>query len=343
MITSFRLRDIPLIAKLEQRGISLDIEERLTQPVSLLRSVLLDRLLMPRTCPSTFLLDQQDNDKHTLGLIKVRFRSERPERDIVFISPSLDTGNGCHAIWQRLLNHACIAMAEQGTLRVFARLPAQSDELQLFKTVGFAEYGQEDIFRLDCAHQPTNGKINLSLRAQQMNDHWGLQKLYATLTPRQVQHVEGSAEVEWALKQWRWGEQGRWHSFVWEVDGELLGAIRIRVGTYGCLIRTLLHPDATDQAESLGQAALKINPHSTLPTYFAMRHYESGWLPILPKLGFNPSTSQILLVKHMTVRVRSTPVLIPALEKNAERVAPTAINGQGSFSMQENQELGIRN
>ena len=46
------------------------------------------------------------------------------------------------AIWQRLLTHLCVQTAERGSLRIYARLPVESDELQLFRNVGFLEYGQ---------------------------------------------------------------------------------------------------------------------------------------------------------------------------------------------------------
>jgi hypothetical protein len=45
-------------------------------------------------------------------------------------------------------------------------------------------------------------------------------------------------------------------------------------------------------------------------------------------LGFEPLTSQILVVKHMTVRVRGKlPALIPALEQSpTEGAAPSVIS-----------------
>ncbi len=154
----------------------------------------------------------------------MRSHPGRPERDVVFISPSLDAGNGSHAIWQRLLTHLCIRTAERGGLRLYARLPVQSEELQLFKNVGFLEYAQEDIYRLDPAAKQDTIKSSLQLRPQQASEGWGLQKLYATLAPRSVQNAEGLAQRQWALPPQRWGEQGRRDGYVWEVDGELIGA-----------------------------------------------------------------------------------------------------------------------
>ena len=327
MIKAFHLRDSHLVARLQRVGTPLDIEEQLTHPRSPLRSVLLDSILAPQAGPSTFILDQQDENGKSMGLAQMRTRLGRPERDVVFMSPALTTGNGSHAIWQRLLTHLCVQTAERGNLRIYARLPVRTEELQLFKNVGFLDYGQEDIYQLDPAVNRTALKVDLSLRPQQSSDGWGLQKLYTTLAPRAVQNAEGLAQGQWALGHRRWGEQGRRYGYVWEVDGEILGALHIRAGKRGYWLRTLLHPDALDQAEALGQAALSlatIRPH--LPVYFALREFEAGWRHILPELGFKPLTSQTLVVKHLAVRMRkASPALIPALEQTPPEGAATTV------------------
>jgi hypothetical protein len=321
------LRDSRLVARLQQAGTPLDIEEQLTHPRSLLRSVLFDVLLSPRVGPSTFILDQQDENGKYLGLAQVRARPGRPERDVVFMSPRLDAGNGSHAIWQRLLTHLCIQTAERGSLRIYARLPLQSDELQIFKNVGFLEYGQEDIYQLDQSVNRSALPSSLELRPQQASDGWGLQKLYASLTPRAVQNAEGLAQGQWALTAHRWGEQGRRSGYIWEVGGELLGALHIRAGKQGYWIRTLLHPDALENTEALCQAGLKLTANRPdLPVYFAFRQYEAGWQHVLPQLGFEPLTSQVLVAKPMMVRVREkSPALMPALEAGPTESAASTI------------------
>ncbi|MCK6630014.1 MAG: hypothetical protein L6R45_33170 [Anaerolineae bacterium] len=327
MIKAFHLRDSRLVARLQRVGTPLDIEEQLTHPRSPLRSVLLDSILAPHAGPSTFILDQQDEHGTSLGLAQMRTRPGRPERDVVFMAPALTTGNGSHAIWQRLLAHLCIKTAEQGSLRLYARLPGKSEELQLFKNVGFLEYGQEDIFQLDPGINRADGSAGLNLRPQQLSDGWGLQKLYTTLAPRAVQNAEGLAQGQWSLGHRRWGEQGRREGYVWEVDGEILGALHLRSGKRGYWIRTLLHPDVLDQAEALGRAALRLTEaRPYLPVYFALREFEAGWRSILPSLGFKPLTSQTLVVKHMAVRVRkAVPALIPALEQTPTEGAATTV------------------
>lgn len=312
------------MARLQQVGISLDVEEQLTHPRSPLRSVLLDTILSPHTGPSTFIHDQRDEHGPLLGLAQMRPRPGRPERDVVFMSPSLETGNGSHAIWQRLLTHLCIQAAEQGNFRLYAGLPIESEELQLFKNVGFVPYCHEDVYQLVPSRSRRVSLTTLGLRPQQASDGWGLQKLYSTLTPRSVQNAEGLAQGQWALTDRRWGEQGRRYGYIWELSGELLGALYLRAGKCGYWIRTLLHPDAIDHAEALVIAALAlIENKPNLSIHFAFRQYEAGWHSILTDLGFKPFTSRILVVKPMTVRLREKPVLMPSLEKSPSESAAT--------------------
>jgi len=320
LIKAFHLRHSPLVARLQRVGTPLDLEEQLTYPRSPLRSVLLSNFFASSSGPSTFILNQHDEHGKHLGLAQIRTRPGRPERDVVFMAPSLDAGNGSHAIWQRLLNHICIQTAEHGGLRVYARLPLESEELQIFKNVGFLEYGQENIYQLNQSLNRAATKSTLQLRPQQASDGWGLQKLYATLTPRAVQNAEGLAQGQWALTPRRWGERGQRIGFVWEVGGELLGALHIRVGKQGYWVRTLLHPDALDNADDLCRAALKLTANKPeLPVFFAFREYEAGWQHILPTTRFKSLTSQTLVVKSMTVRVREK---LPALGRALE-TSPT--------------------
>lgn len=241
------------------------------------------------------------------------------------MSPSLDAGNGSTAIWQRLLTHLCVQTAEQGGLRIYARLPMESEELKVFKNVGFMAYGQLEVFQLANSVNRTDVKPKLQLRPQKSSDGWGLQKLYAALTPRAVQNVEGLGQGQWDLTRRRWLEQGLRSGYVWELEGELLAAIHIRAGKRGYWIRTMLHPSALEEAEALCRAALVLTATNLqLPVYFAFTQYESGWRHILPALDFQPLTSQTLTVKSMAVRIREkAPGLLPVLEATpTEGAAP---------------------
>lgn len=321
------MRDSRLVARLQRVGVPLDIEEQLTHPRSPLRSVFIDTVLSPRLGPTTFILKQKDDQGEQLGLAQVRARPGRPERDVVFMSPRLDNGSGSHAIWQRLLTHICVKIAEQGAMRLYARLPLDSEEAQLVKNVGFLEYGQEDFYQLEPTVDRSAIKSNLQLRPQHANDGWGMQKLYATLTPRSVQNAEGLAQGQWELTGQQWGKQGRRYGYVWEDGGEIMGVLHIRAGKRGYLLRTLLHPNAIEQASALCRAGLKLTAaRPELPVYFALRLYDAGWQTALTDLGFAPLTSQMLLVKPMTVRIREkTPGIVPSLDASHTEGAATSM------------------
>jgi len=320
-----------MVSRLQRVGKPLDIEEQLTHPRSPLRSALIDSFLSPRAGPSTFILNQKDDKEKQMGLAQIRIRTGRPERDVVFMSPALETGNGSHAIWQRMLTHLCVQIAERGSLRVYARLPAASEELRVFKNVGFIEYSQADVYKLEPSVDRANQPDPLQLRPQHPGDGWGLQKLYTSITPRSVQNVEGLAQGQWDLARRRWGEPGHRKGYIWEVDGEILAALHIRAGKRGYWIRTMLHPNALEHSQALCQAALTLTTDKPdRPVYFACRQYESGWPHILPALGFKALTNQTLVVKPMTVRLREKmPVLMPALEASpTEGAASTTIMSQ---------------
>lgn len=320
-----------MVMRLQRIGVFLDADELLTHPRSPLWSILLNFGFLPQTGPSTFILDHQDENSQMAGLVQMRPRPGRREQDVVFIAPALDRGNGVSAIWQRLLTYLCVQAGEQGSYRLYARLPEQGEALQIFKNVGFLEYSRETIYRFDPAnHSAAVSAAKLKLRPQESGDGWGLQKLYTAQTPRAVQHAEGLAQGQWELPRRRGSLQG----YVWELDGELWGALHLRSGKRGQLIRTLLHPEAIDQAAELGRAALELAQWDR-PIYFAFRHYQAGWRHTLPELGFGPFLDQTLVVKHMTVRMREKlPVLRPSLEKSPpEGVTPGMVSYTPSNDM----------
>jgi hypothetical protein len=253
---------------------------------------------------------------------------------VVFMSPALEMGNGNHAIWQRLLTHLCFQTAERGCFRVYASLPAESEELQLFKNVGFLQYSQEDIYQFGLEPQRADTDQTIPLRLQQPIDGWGLQNLYATLTPRPVQSAEGLAQGQWALGLGGWGDPGQQKGYIWEEEGELVGALHIRTGKRGYWVRVLLHPDALDRATVLTRAALSltVNRGPNLPVYFALRRYQIGWRSVLTDLGFEPLTTRTLVVKPMTVRVQDkSTILRAALETSPSEGAATSAISHAEF------------
>lgn len=327
MIRPFRLRDIGLVARLQREGVLLDLETGLTRPRSPLATAVVSSLFFLSSSASTYLVDQKDENGHSLGLAQMRRRLGRPEHVVVFIAPTLAAGNGTHAIWQRLLTHLCIKAGEQGGQRLYAGLPIHGEEYQIFRHVGFTAYAQENVFELMEAPQDPDVEP-LPLRRQRTRDSWGLQQLYATVTPRAVQNAEGSAQSQWELSRhgW-WGAYPQRQGYVWEHRDEIWAALQIRSSRVGHWLRMLLHPDAIDQADRLVAAALsRVRRAPGQKVYCAVRTYEAGILPALNAWGFQLIGSQTLAVKYTTVWARE-PMAQPihALETHAESATPSAV------------------
>ena len=204
MIRPFRLRDVGLVARLQQEGVLLDLETSLTYPRSPLRTAILSSLPLSRTGTSTYVVNHKEEGNRSIGLAQMRQRLGRPEHVVVFIAPALTQGNGAHAIWQRLLAYLCVRTGEQNGQRLYAGLPADGEEYQIFRHVGFTAYAQEDVYELINPPTGLKGVEPLPMRRQRLHDSWGLQQLYATVTPRAVQNAEGSAQSHWELARPVW-------------------------------------------------------------------------------------------------------------------------------------------
>jgi hypothetical protein len=263
-----------------------------------------------------------------LGLAQMRRRPGRREHVVVFIAPALTGGNGAHAIWQRLLTHLCVKAGEQGGQRLYAGLPGDGEEYQIFRHVGFTAYAREDVYELGSLTTKPEEVEPLPLRRQRSFDSWGLQQLYATVTPRPVQNAEGSAQSQWELGRpgW-WGPYANRRGYVWESLDEVWAALQIRSSRAGHWLRMLLHPDALEKADGLvGAALLRVRCAPGQKVYCAVRTYEAGIPSALSAWGFDLIQSQTLTVKHTTVWAREpAPQPVHALEGHAESVTSSAV------------------
>jgi len=335
VIRPFDPRDVGLVARLQRDGMSLDLETCLTHPRSPLSAALVSSLPFSRAGVCTYIIDQKEESGYLLGLAQMCQRHGRPEYVVVFVSPSLGVGNGAHAIWQRLLTHLCVKAGEQGGQRLYAGLPADGEEeYQIFRHVGFAAYAQEDVYQFVSPPPQLAATEPLPLRRQRDRDSWGLQQLYATVTPRAVQNAEGSAQGQWELGGGAWGTYPLRRGYVWESHGEIWAALHVHSSRAGHWLRALLHPDALDQADMLVAAALgRVRCAPGQKLYCAVRTYEAGLPSALAAWGFRPVGSQTLVVKQTTVWAREPVVQrVPALESHAESMTPSTMPHQNSIN-----------
>jgi hypothetical protein len=328
LIRPFRLADMGLVARLQQEGVLLDLETGLTHPRSPLSTAIISSLPLSRTGTSTYVVNHKEEKNRFVGVAQMRQRPGRPEHVVVFIAPALTHGNGAHAIWQRMLAYLCVKAGERSSQRLYASLPSDGEEYQIFRHMGFTAYAQEDVFKLISPPSGNDATKPLPVRRQRLRDSWGLQQLYATVTPRAAQNAEGSAQSQWELGRPGWlRSYPHRNGYVWESRDEIWAALQIHSSHAGHWLRMLLHPDALDQADSLVAAALsRVRCAPGQKVYCAVRTYEAGIPTALTAWGFQHMRSQTLTVKHTTVWARepaSQPV--HSLESHAESATPSAV------------------
>ncbi|HID64523.1 MAG TPA: hypothetical protein EYP49_17535 [Anaerolineae bacterium] len=349
MIRSFGVRDLLLVGNLQKKGTCLDPEIALTRPYSPLLAALSSYLLLQEGGTSTFILEAMDQSspstsphgerspersrgtvepsghRQMQGLAQMRQRRGRPEADVIYLAPSFSTADEAPAIWHRLLTHLCTRAGERGIQRLFARLAEDGEEIETFQQVGFSPYTREDIFRLNSLSESHQRLDRVVMRPQQAVDAWALQRLYANVAPRLVQHVESLGERGWERSSVDWPLRARSEGYVLEDNGEIVSYLLFSGGRIGHWMRILLHPQAYDRADEVIQHGLAFLSHyPPCPIYCSVREYEGGLRAPLQDWGFEPFGSQAVLVKHTTVRIKEPArKLVPALDKRAEAATPT--------------------
>lgn len=318
------VRDLLLVSKLQNHGMQLGLEEALTQTYRPLLAALVGCLPVEGMGVFTYVCAKVKESRQMAGFGQVRMRKESSEADVVYLTPSLSVAKDAKTIWRRLLEQLCFEAGERGTQRIFARLPEDGPEVEVFQQVGFSIYTREDVFRLAQIPPDLVHPEKKTLRLQRPTDSWGLQGLYADVAPRLVQQAENITVREWETSSSLWPRQARREGYVLEDQGEVVGYLRIRQGQIGHWLEMLLHPQAYERANEFVEQSLSLlTEYPPRPIYCCVRRYQGGLRTPLEAMGFQHFASQCVMVKYTTVLIKE-PALkrVPALEKRAEVATP---------------------
>lgn len=318
MVRPFDLRDLALIRRLGERGVSLHTVSALAENFHPLRGALVS-MLVGGEFP-TFVC-KPDNGE-SAGFIQLRIPSGAPQAHVLYISPRcVEPDNGLAsrneptpngdilrspdcAMWLALLDEAIAGVGPRGIHHVIAEVDEHSSQLQVLRRAGFAVYTRQDIWAVRAADYRPQGTSARLLTQRSSVDEWDIQLLYANTVPRLVQLVEPlptAADGEgWVLR-----------------DGDELAAfISIRRGAVATWLRFFIHPDAEAEADEIVAAALEVTiAREPEIVYCCVRRYES-WLPnALERSGFSVGGSQAVMVRHIVHHApRTMPETAVALE-----------------------------
>jgi len=324
MIRPFDLRDIGLVRELEGQGTPLFVEAALTGHTAPLRGALVAYFgLSRRGGTPTFVLRERADGGSRQAFAQLRHYWGAERARLTYIAPSPTPEDIASAGWGQLLESLVAAAGERGAQSLVAEAPEGGEEVTWLRKAGFAVYARQDVWRL-ARPRPglaaSNGRS--TLRPRHPQDAWGVHLLYANTAPRLLQLAEpppGEYSGGWR-RGYVMGDQG----------GEIVAYVEIRQGPRGVWVKALLHPDADERAGEVITGVLALlEGRPERPVYWGVWRYQDWLRGPLADAGFEPWTSQAIMVKQIVARVEQPePALLPALEKRPEITTP--VSGQRS-------------
>jgi hypothetical protein len=321
MVRRFNLADILLVKRLQGQGVYLDLETALLWSPVPLWVALTDYFSLNDARGSTFVVDDSSTSHPVQGFVQAWDRADRLACDVTCIAPPLRESSAVFQVWYDLLEYLSLDKGERGMHRIFARLTEGEAGIDVFRQVGFSAYARRQIYRLEQLPSDLHPSEAKLFRPLGRRDAWAVQQLSSSLTPRLVQHAEGEIKAQRDFGGFLpWWKSRRIEERVLADGDETRAYFRIVVGEEGHWLRIILRPEVMQEADQvLSEALLMLSVYPPRPIYCSLREYEAGLRGALGELGFQPLTSELLMVKQTTARA-GVPVskLSTALEKQVE-------------------------
>jgi len=298
MIRPFDLRDVPLVAQLENQGTPLNAELALTQKPHPLQAALASFFSLGNRGRHTFVRrgSLTDSFARHAGLVQMRVRGDATRGYITFIAPSLSAGDGVEDIWLDLVEHVGIEAGRGGVHHLIAEAPEDGAEVDVLRRAGFVIYLRQDIYHVEAAQAHRAALPEGALRACEDADTWAIQQLYYNTAPRLAQLAEGAPQP---------GHTHARRGYVYYEDKGSLGAyVELRRGSHGAWFNLIIHPDAESRAAHImSQALAQLGPEWSKPIYCGVRRYQEWLRRPLESLGFAARESSVRMVKHLVAHV----------------------------------------
>jgi hypothetical protein len=289
MIRPFDLRDVSLVAQLENQGTPLYSELALTRGTRPLQSALTGFFSLHNRGDYTFVSPDSPG-----GFAQMRRRATAPRAIVTFIAPGLAAGNEVADVWTQLLESLATAAGELTLQQLVAEVPEEGPEITVLHRAGFAIMLRQDIlrFKADSAVEPPS---DTSLRPCVETDAWGIQQLYLNTAPRLAQQAEVLPRPH---------RSGATRSYVLEENGEVMAYLEIRRGASGAWLNTVVHPQAEQHARDVIALGLaRLGRRWSAPVYCCVRRYQDWLGHPLQSLGFEAFSSTAVMVKRLVVPV----------------------------------------
>jgi hypothetical protein len=307
MIRFFDWRDVGLVKTLADQGVCLDSETGLTQGNHPLQHALVSYLMPMAGAPT--LIWRADGD-HSAVFGQLSHRQGEEHARVLYIAPAAEAGGDG---WQQLIERLAVEAGERRAQNLIAEVNEKSPESEALRQAGFAIYARQTLWKLAAREAATKASVTVAVRPAERSDTIGVNTLYSNVVPRLVQQVEpGPQHIE--------------RGYVLEDGGELVAFLDVRRGPQGIWVEPFLHPEAYDLTEAVLETCLQLLPSpSEKPLYLCVRRYQDWLQNVMPRVGFEPLGSQVVMVKRLAVRIME-PAMKPraVVEGHASTAIPSA-------------------
>jgi hypothetical protein len=328
-IRLFDIRDVSLVQRLSPMGRPLAYETAAVHGLNPLREAM--RGFVYAGYDNTVALIRRDPDARELdsfGLMSLIPERGGDEEDtkyasMLFAAPCPLNDNLTGA-WAELAEAFVGYAADHGVQCIVAETPEASNEAEALRRVGFSALMHQDIMKLVALPEDSSDLDVIGLRPQEDKDEAYIKLLNMRIVPKLVQKAEGNTDLTRLNHRTDCG-------FILLRHQEPLAHISLQQGRRGYGMQLLFRPETEDVAEPMLRYALaNLCGRGRRPVYCMVPTYQSWLLPILDNLGFTHITSNAIMVKHTTARVRQ-----PVWTLQTSRANTKLINSETKLQARE--------
>jgi hypothetical protein len=303
MIRLFDIRDVSTVQRLSASGRALAYESAASDGLNPLREAMRAYVSGSRDHAVALVRRRQDSrEVDAFGLMHlVPARSSSTDEPrcaaLVYMAPCPQSDEMEDA-WTELAEAFVAHGAARGAQCVVAETPEDGHEVEALHRVGFSPLIHQDIMKLGALPEEMDAPDVIGLRPQTDKDDAYVKLLSMRMVPKLVQKAEASTDLTRLTHRADCG-------FLLMRNQDPIGHVSVQVGRRGYGMQVMFRQEAEDLAEPVLQYALaNLCDRTRRPVYCMVPSYQSWLLPILDNLGFIHVTSNAIMVKHTTARVR---------------------------------------
>jgi hypothetical protein len=235
------------------------------------------------------------------GLVSARKRTTKQAWEVDCL---IDASEGDPSVLMSLLDRITEAAGKSGAMRIFLRLPADSEIAFASTRCAFTPYVRETVYRRP-VDKTAHMQASDALRRRAKADPYPVFQLYTHLVPPEVRRFEGTTFGEWTAAQ---ESLGRSTQYVLDDAGRVRGWLRVAgdgdVGRFDLL-------GYHDVVDELVESALAKLANRDRAVTIVPEH-QADLATSLRRLGFEPAEEYTALSRR-TVRPVTERVKVPAV------------------------------